>query len=39
MHSRFWTAKLEERGYLEVFGIDGKILQRWVPKIECGYVY
>jgi len=32
MHSRFWTAKLEERDYLEELGIDGRILQRWVPK-------
>jgi len=32
MHSRFWTAKLEERNYLEELGLDGRILQRWVPK-------
>ena len=33
MHRNFWQKTLQERSHLEVLGVDGRIILKWILKI------
>ena len=34
---RIWWGRLRERGHLEDFGLDGKIILKWFLKLNGGH--
>jgi hypothetical protein len=36
MHMGFWKGNLKERDYLEVLGVDGRIILKWILKKQEG---
>jgi len=39
VHTGFWWGNLKQRNHLEVTGIDGRIILKWILKEEDGKVY
>jgi hypothetical protein len=32
MHTKFWWGDLQERGHVEIIGVKGKIILKWIFK-------
>jgi len=39
VHTWFWWGNLKQRNHLEITGIDGKIILKWILKAEDGRVW
>jgi hypothetical protein len=39
MHIRFWCGNLMVRDHLEVLGVDGRMMLKWILKDSVGRVW